>query len=262
MTLRRTAVITGAGSGLGLALALELANRGMDLALIDKDAARLSSALSRFDTRRNSISIHHADISVETEVIQVRDQILKAHGGVHWLINNAGVSISQPFESMRQSDFEWLFNTNFWGAVYCCRHFLPDLLQAEDARIVNVSSIFAWIGLPWKSAYAASKAALAAYSQSLASELKASGVRVSVVIPPPLNTGIVAAGLHVNPDLQAAESAFLKKHGSPLDRTAKQIVRQVEEGDMRIAPGLKMKLAERFSRFSPSGMQWIVKRMK
>ncbi len=113
----RTALVTGAASGIGRALAGSLSRRGCHLALVDVDAdglARLAAALSASGVR---LTTHVLDVSDAAAVAALPDRILAAHRRVDILVNNAGVALGGTFEQVSESDFEWLFDVNFWSVV-------------------------------------------------------------------------------------------------------------------------------------------------
>src|SRR5882757_5972442 len=113
----KVAVITGAANGLGKALAAELSKQGCHLALLDIDGKGLEELKETMYNHHQKISIHTVDISREQQIIVARAEILQEHKRVDILVNNAGVSISQPFDQLSLADFQWLFDTNFWGTV-------------------------------------------------------------------------------------------------------------------------------------------------
>ena len=90
---------------------------------------------------------------------------------MHLLINNAGSSATTSFSNITLSEFEQIIRTNFFGVVYGCRAFLELLKKHSEGQILNVASCFAWVGCPLKTAYAASKAAIRPFSESLRLEL-------------------------------------------------------------------------------------------
>ena len=209
-----------------------------------------------------NITIHHTDISQEHHIIAARADVLRAHGHIDILINNAAVSISQTFEQLDLVDFHKLFEVNFWGAVYCCKYFLPDLKKQADSRLVNIISDFALMGFPGKTTYGSSKSALMGFSQALKTELAGSSVKVSLVIPPPLDTGIVKNGLHIDEIKRQKEADFLKRHGMPLALAAEKIVRNVEKGKFRIIIGAMMFGADLASRFFPTLLHFLIGKSK
>jgi len=187
----RVAVVTGAASGIGRATSVALAQKGCDLALVDVDTkgleetARLISRLGRMATR------HEVDVSDKQRMQALANEVMAAHGSVHVLVNNAGVGVGALFEHHSLEDFEWLMGINFWGVVYGCKFFLPMLLAAGEAHIVNVSSVFGFVGVPMNAAYCASKFAVRGFTETLRAELADTRVGVSCVHPGGIATNIV-----------------------------------------------------------------------
>lgn len=261
-TSNKTAVITGAAGGLGRALAIEFFNRGYNLALIDKDAEGLLRIQNEFRSGPQMVTIHPADISKEEQVVSTHISIVMQHALINVLVNNAAVSISQPFEQLDLSDYKTLFDVNFWGAVYCTKHFLPDLKKQPHSKLVNIISDFALLGFPGKTSYGSSKSAVMGFSNALKTELSESFVKVCLVIPPPLNTGIVANGKHIDAGKQKREALFLEKNGMPLEKAAARIVTQLEEGKFRIVIGPMMFWIDLASRLFPTLVHRMVARLK
>ncbi len=237
----KVAVITGSANGLGKALATELYRQGGHLALLDIDYTGLEKLKLELQTNEQVISIHKIDISQEREIILARIEILKQHNRIDILINNAGVSISQTFDQVEIVDYKWLFDINFRGTIYCSKHFLPDLKQQPDSRLVNVISDFALMGFPAKTAYASSKSAVMGFTNSLKTELADTTVKVSMVIPPPLDTGLVINSKHIDDNKRNNEANFLRQYGMQLDKAARKIVLKIKTGRYRIVVPRKKK---------------------
>lgn len=254
----RVAVITGAASGLGRALAFELAARGCHLALIDIDAAGLSSLTGELVRPGLRVTGHPADIGSWPALQRAAEEIGRAHQNVQLVINNAGVSASASFSNMSESAFERIIGVNFFGVVHGCRAFLP-LLQAQGAgQILNVASCFAWLGYPGKTAYAASKGAVRAFSESLRMELAGSGVGVTLLYPGPIHTGIVRNGFSDSDRRREREDLFLKSRGLPLDRVARRSLDQLVTNPASIVIGLDYRLLDWLARLSRSLASWAV----
>jgi short-subunit dehydrogenase len=188
------AALTGAASGIGRALALQLAARGCDLALADRDEAGLravAAEISRGHPRK--VTIHRVDVGEQAEIADFARAAISAHPGLNILINNAGVALLGQFHEIDQAQMDWLMKVNFWGVVHGTRAFLPHLSGRREAHIVNLSSIFGIIAPPGQTAYAAAKFAVRGFSESLRHELQMAGspVRLSVVHPGGVATGIV-----------------------------------------------------------------------
>jgi short-subunit dehydrogenase len=258
----KTVVITGAASGLGKALAYEFFRLGYHLALIDIDAPGLIVLQNQLKSKDHVVTVHPFNVSKEEDILAARNEIRNTHRHINIFINNAGVSISQYFDQLDLNHFHELFNINFWGTVYCTKYFLPDLKKEKDSRLVNVCSDFALMGFPGKTAYASSKSAMMGFTNSLKTELADSSVKVCLVIPPPLDTGLVMNGKHINDNKRNLESLFLKKNGMRIDKAAKRIARKIQKGRFRIVVGGMMYLIDSMSRLFPTLLHWSIGKVK
>jgi len=127
------AAVTGAASGIGRALALELAARGCDLALADRDEAGLlevAAEIGKAGARK--VTTHRVDVGEVTQIQEFSGAAIAAHPSLNILINNAGVALLGAFHEVDQAQMEWLININFWGVVHGTRAFLP--ASFETAR--------------------------------------------------------------------------------------------------------------------------------
>ncbi len=143
MNLRnRTAVITGAAGGIGRGVAISLSRRGCHLALADVNEAELARTAEMVAAPGLRVSLHRLDVADRAAVAILPAQVLAQHPGVDVLVNNAGVAIGGTFDQVSEVDFEWLFEINFWGVVRMTRAFMPALKASDDARLVNLSSVY------------------------------------------------------------------------------------------------------------------------
>src|SRR6516225_7862422 len=178
--------ITGATSGIGRALAIELAARGSDLALADRDEAGLQAVAAEIASKhRVKVTVHRVDVGEPGQIAGFAQDAVAAHPALNILVNNAGVALLGGFGEIDQSQMDWLMNINFWGVVHSTRAFLPHLATRPEAHIVNLSSIFGIIGPPGQTAYAASKFAVRGFSESLRHELQMAGSPVGVTLVHP-----------------------------------------------------------------------------
>lgn len=159
-------------------------------------------------------------------------------------------------------DYKKLFDVNFWGTVCCTKHFLHDLKQREDSRIVNIISDFALMGFPGKTAYGSSKSAVLGFTNALKTELTDTNVKVCFVVPPPLDTGLVKNGKHINERKKEHEAIFLKNNGFPIDKAAKKIVKRISKGEYRIVVGNIMFWIDIFSRLFPTLLHQLLGKNK
>ena len=258
----KVVVITGAANGLGKALATEFYKLGFHLSLIDIDLDGLQKTKNELETKGQKITIHQSDVSNEQSIVTTRLDILSIHQRIDILVNNAGISISLNFEQTDLVDYKNLFDINFWGTIYCAKHFLPDLKKQNDSRLVNIISDFALMGFPGKTAYGSSKSAVLGFTNALKTELTDTTVKVCLVIPPPLDTGIVKNGKHINNVKRQSEARFLEKIGMPLDKAAKRIIKQVQKGKYRIVIGTMMFWIDIAARFFPILLHRLIGKYK
>ena len=194
MTLSKNsvAVVTGAASGIGRALAVRLANEGVaGIAISDVNEGGLNETTEMVKALGVRVSTHAFDVADRNSVQKFAEDVVREHGRVTHVINNAGVGLIGEFQHISISDFEWLMGINFWGVVYCTKAFLPTLLEQDAAHIVNVSSVFGLIAPAEQTAYTSSKFAVRGFTESLRHELAGTNVAVSCVHPGGIKTNIV-----------------------------------------------------------------------
>jgi NAD(P)-dependent dehydrogenase (short-subunit alcohol dehydrogenase family) len=230
----RVAVVTGAASGIGRATALRLADQGCALALADIDAPGLADVEKELSTRSNRVTTHRVDVSSRDAVQGFAEAVESAHGAAHILINNAGVAISGRFDEQRIEDLEWLVGINYWGVVYGCHAFLPLLKRQDEAHIVNLSSMFGFLGLPSQSGYCATKAAVRALSESLYAELAAEGIGVSSIHPGCIDTSIIRSGRLESEASRAEIQAVFDRRGASPDVVARAILKAISKNKLRV----------------------------
>jgi len=160
------------------------------------------------------------------------------HGNVHLLINNAAISASAAFQNTEAAEFERIMHVN------------------AEGQILNVASSFAWLGYPGKTAYAASKAALRGFSESLRLDLAATGVGVTLLYPGPLNTSLVRNGISDSDQRRQREEQFLAKRGLSLERVVRRCLDELCANPGRIVVGLDYRLLDMLARWSPQLAGW------
>jgi len=267
----RTAVITGAAGGIGRAIAASLARRGCHLALADIDDASLARSAAEIAAEDAGpglrITRHHLDVSDRDAVAALPTGVMTEHGGVDVLVNNAGVALGGNFLDVAESDFDWLFGINFWGVVRMTRAFLPLLQKSDEARLVNISSLFGLIAPPGQTAYAASKFAVRGFSESLRHELSGTRIGVTVVHPGGIATSI-AKNARLPRGMTAAQVAQRRKFFDsfltmPPAIAGETIVRGVENRKARILVGSDCKAASLIERLMPVNYwRWLGRGLK
>jgi short-subunit dehydrogenase len=259
------AAVTGAASGIGRALALELAARGCDLALADRDEAGLQSLKAEIDRLHSQkVTVHRVDVSEPAQIEDFAQAARSGHPGLNIVVNNAGVALLGQFNEIDQAQMDWLMNINFWGVVHATRAFLPHLACQHEAHIVNLSSIFGIVAPPGQTAYAAAKFAVRGFSEALRHELQmaASPVRLSVVHPGGVSTNIVRnsrAGVGVTDNTRRAQTIerFDRAARTTPKAAALRIIDGIENNRPRILIGNDARFMDLLQRFRP-GTYWSV----
>jgi NAD(P)-dependent dehydrogenase (short-subunit alcohol dehydrogenase family) len=198
----RRAVVTGGGSGMGRELVIQLANQGCSVATCDVSEVRLAETLALAAAGApdgTSVSTHRCDVSDEAQVLAFRQAVQSVLGGeLHLLFNNAGVGGAGSFVTDSREEWERVFGVDWWGVYYCTRAFLPMLMAADRATLVNTSSVNGfWAalapGIP-HTAYSTAKFAVKGFSEALIEDLRVNAphVNVAVVMPGHIGTDIVA----------------------------------------------------------------------
>jgi short-subunit dehydrogenase len=254
------AAVTGAASGIGRALALELAARGCDLALADRDEAGLQAVAAEIGrSHKQKVTVHRVDVGEPPQIADYAQAAVSAHPGLNILINNAGVTLLGQFHEIDQAEMDWLMNINFWGVVHATRAFLPHLSRRREAHIVNLSSLFGIIAPPGQTAYVASKFAVRGFSESLRHELQAAGspVRLSVVHPGGVATNIVRnarSGHGVTDNARRAQSIerFDQLAKTTPLAAALRIIVGIEKNQPRILIGNDARFMDLLQRLRPA----------
>jgi NADP-dependent 3-hydroxy acid dehydrogenase YdfG len=250
-------VITGAASGIGEALARNLAAQGARLLLADVDIGRLDAVVAELRAGGADCLAQPCDVADVAAVQALADTALQAWGGADVVINNAGVGLVAPVQSLALADAHWLMNINFWGVVHGCRAFIPQLQARPGSVIVNISSIFAMVSMPTQSIYNASKAAVRGFSDALREELRASGVRVLCVHPGGIQTRIAQQARlgdisAVADTPQALHAQFDKAARTTAPQAAQAIVQALQSGRTRLLIGADAKLGDLLYRLWPT----------
>ena len=188
----QVALVTGASRGIGAAIAQELAARGMKVvgtATSEEGAQKISEALSRYEGCRGA----RLDVNDAKAGEALIDQIAKEFGGVHALVNNAGITRDTLAMRMKDEDWDAVLDTNLKAVFRMSRAVMRTMMKQRYGRIVNITSVVGASGNPGQANYAAAKAGLAGMSRALARELGSRGITVNCVAPGFIETDMTAA---------------------------------------------------------------------
>jgi NAD(P)-dependent dehydrogenase (short-subunit alcohol dehydrogenase family) len=193
-------LITGGGTGIGRALADSFARRGARLAVVGRRPDPLRRAAEELAASFPDIPrtlTQTVDVVEPTQVRTAVERCVAAYGGIDILVNNAGICVYGAVERTGPADFRTMLETNLLGALNCTMAVLPMMKRQGSGLFVNIASVAALHGIPYLSAYSASKAALVSLSQSLRAELHQTGISVMLVYPGYTESDIFRSERHV-----------------------------------------------------------------
>ena len=182
MPMSKVVFLTGGSSGIGLETARALCRAGCTV-----------YEMSRKPAEHEGITHLCGDVTKPETIEAAVNAVLEREGRIDILVNNAGFGISGAIEFTEPEEARKQMEVNFFGMVNVCHAVLPHMRKAGQGRIVNLSSVAAPIAIPFQAFYSASKAAINAYSQALANEVRPYGVTVCAVMPGDIRTGFTAA---------------------------------------------------------------------
>jgi 3-oxoacyl-[acyl-carrier protein] reductase len=194
------ALVTGASRGIGQAIAVQLARRGARVACVATRAEGCAETVARCNALTEGAQAYGCDVSSTAQAAAVVEQVVKEMGGLHVLVNNAGVTRDQLLLRMSEEDFDRVVGVNLKGTWNFLKAAARPLMKS-GGRIVNIGSIVGLTGNAGQSNYAASKAGVQGLTQSLAKELSGRGVCVNLVAP-----GYIATDMTAAIDEKAAEA--------------------------------------------------------
>ncbi len=252
----RTVMITGAASGIGRSLAQRLSRHGSPVAIADIDERGLKETEASLRgpslTRVLDVSIAAAQQEFAAEVRAWMPTPLAA------VFNNAGVAVASTVLDAVPEDDDWLHDINFHGVVNGTRAFLPILVEQDDGVIVNTSSVFGLLGMPYQSAYCAAKFAVRGFTDSLRQELRGTGVHAVNVHPGGITTNIARNGrIRKDPEGRGRThdqiaSEFEAITMTSPDKAAEVIHAGVERGKARILIGPDAYFFDALARLAPT----------
>jgi NAD(P)-dependent dehydrogenase (short-subunit alcohol dehydrogenase family) len=253
-----TVVITGAASGLGRALALAWAEKGWKVGILDIDIEGAGKTLEVVGKAGGEGEVFRCDVRSLADVQAAADRFFGLWGEVGVLVNNAGVGGGGAVGDIPITDWEKVVDTDLWGVIYGCHSFIPRMKDKGGGHIVNVSSLAGLISAPGFAPYNVSKAAVVSLSQTLKTELAPSGIGVTVVCPPVIETAIIENTLEMAGEIEydiASEIELLRTAMGASRITPQHVaaltLQAVERNRLYVTPGIPLHLSWLNARLAP-----------
>ena len=184
------ALVTGSSTGIGLATAVALARAGHQVVATMRNPSRAPELASTAAKEKLPIRVLPMDVDDDGSVRNTIGELLSGGGRIDILVNNAGIALLGPTEELPLAEFRRAMETNYFGALRCVKAVLPGMRERRSGHIIIVSSIGGRVSLPSEGPYNASKYALEAFSEGLAAEVMALGIKVSILEPGTIDTPI------------------------------------------------------------------------
>lgn len=224
---KKRILITGGSGGIGKALAQEFGQKGYQVFINGRNPDKLEQSIKALSQMGVDVSGQAGDISKQEDAHQLVEKALERMGGLDVLINNAGISMRTPFKEADLSVIRQVMEINFFGTVYVTKYALNAILKSQGS-IVGISSVAGHRGLPGRTAYSASKAAMNGFLESLRTEVMHEGVHVLTVSPGYIATEIRKAALTDDGSAQG-QSPREEEKMMTAEEAAKKICKAIEK---------------------------------
>ncbi|MCB0508490.1 MAG: SDR family oxidoreductase [Bacteroidetes bacterium] len=244
---QKKCLITGAASGIGKAVAMELAQLGAILFLTDIQASALEKTAE--DIKQNGGQVADAtalNVADFEQVQQYANTIHAEFGSVDIVMNIAGIAIWGAVDKMQHHEWKQVIDVNLMGPIHIIESFLPKMMEAKKGgNLVNVASAAALFGLPWHGAYCASKYGLRGLSDVLRYDLKRHKIKVHLVCPGAVDTGLVktikVSGIEITDEQFNKLKNQFQKHAVSPEQAAQAIIKGIVKNDYYIftSPDIK-----------------------
>ena len=229
----KNVIVTGAASGIGLATAQRFAREGANVALWDLNEEGAQRAAAELKAPGVKSIASRVDVSNRQQVNAAVERFHAEIGQVNVLVNNAGITLFQPFMEMTEDAWDRVMTINLKSMLVCTQAVLPDMLAAKWGRIINISSSSAQAGSARMTAYAASKGGVIGFTKALAQELAPTGITVNNVPPGFIDTPMlrgegVAGGVGVE---AVAAASPMRRPGRPENMAAAIVFLATDDAD-------------------------------
>jgi len=247
----RTALLTGANGGLGIHIARALAEAKMNLVLVAYPESGLEEVRTAKICREANVLV--ADLRVPTECARVVQYSEQLFGSVDVLVNNAGMEFTSFYHELSEKQVQDVLTVNLIAPMLLARRVLAGMVERKSGHIVNISSLAGKEGPACQEPYAATKAALTAFTFSLRATYRGSGVSASVVCP-----GFVEAGIYARLKTRTRRSAPVMLAGNSPERVAQAVLRAIRQDVPElIVNRLPLRPVLALSALSPAFGAWL-----
>ena len=198
----KVALVTGGNGGIGLAMARGLAQAGATVVVCGRDAAKSAAAVQDMKAAGWQADAIEADVTDEAAVQRLFDTVLRRHGVLHILVNNAGTSIRRQPQDLSLEDWKTVMDTNLTSAFLCSRAAHAPMRKAGGGKVISIGSMMSIFGAPYASAYGASKGGIVQFTRSIATAWATDNIQANAVLPGWIDTALTrkareqVAGLH------------------------------------------------------------------
>ena len=188
----QTALITGAGRGIGKTIAFKLAESGSDIAIADMNPVS-DDVLREIEENGTKCLAYQLDVTDVEAVDSVVKKIIDETGGIHILVNNAGITQDNLFMRMKPEQWSQVIDVNLNGVFHVTKAVIRTMVKQHSGRIINISSVVGFSGNPGQVNYSSTKSGLIGFTKSLSREVGTRGITVNAVAPGFINTAMTQA---------------------------------------------------------------------
>ena len=229
--------ITGASQGLGLSLVKQLLSAGYRVSATSRSVSEMQNKIGAKDSR--CFLPQEVDLTKSDAIYESIERTIATFGTIDVIVNNAGYGMEGTVEELNERAMRDIFEINVFAAIHVTKHALPHLRRQRSGHIINISSVAGFVGAPGWSVYSATKAALIAFSEVLALDLKELGIKVTVIGPSGFRTGFLSEKSLVTTESQISDYQAVSK-----TRSRYAAMDGNQDGDPEKAAKLFIQIAE------------------
>jgi short-subunit dehydrogenase len=253
----KTVLLTGASGGLGMFMARAFADAGAKLALVASPGAALDLVREECESRGAAAVSFAADLRDASQRHEAVERVRSQLGSIDVLVNNAGIEFTAPYHELSESDIEQVLAVNLDAPMVLTRLVLPEMLKSGQGHIVNISSLAGKSGPAYEETYAATKAALVAFTTSLRASYRSRGVSASVIVP-----GFVEAGIYAKLKETSGCSAPAILGTSRPEKVADAVLRAIRQDRLEIIVNpMPVRPILALASLFPSLGEWLIEKM-